>query len=359
MQKSPSWYKQRVQILLKKPQPEQKSKEWFIQRQSVITASEAASCLTLSEEICKIYVESLNIKGFKYDNNKCLSSYDTLEDYIIKKCDAFNGVTVYKDTVFTLWGKKYEEIATRWYRRYYNTGIIEFGLLPHSRIKWLGASPDGITPDGIMLEIKCPYSRKLINGYIPIHYWIQIQVQLEVADLDFCDYLECEIKEISMDEFINNFSKDSGILINNVSKEDNEKGKYIYPPDALNSPEEYLNWGNEIKLLNNDFSPEFIFWRIEKTNLVRVNRYKEWFKNIVKPKLYEVYKTVKKYQEDKELFDNFKEMVYQIKNKQLHEKFENTTCLLLSSEFGSDDETPIETDDEDGFAQSIYFFNED
>ena len=48
------------------------------------------------------------------------------------------------------------------------TSVIEFGCLPHP-IYTIRCFPDGITPDGIMLEIKCPYSRE-IKGYPPI-YW--------------------------------------------------------------------------------------------------------------------------------------------------------------------------------------------
>ena len=45
-------------------------------------------------------------------------------------------------------------------------------------IEYLAASPDGITPDGVMLEIKCPLSRE-IKGIPPIYYWQQMQQQLD------------------------------------------------------------------------------------------------------------------------------------------------------------------------------------
>ena len=44
-----------------------------------------------------------------------------------------------------------------------------------------------------MLEIKCPKSR-IITGFIPEVYRAQIQGQLEVCGLDYCDFLECDIK---------------------------------------------------------------------------------------------------------------------------------------------------------------------
>ena len=92
------------------------------------------------------------------------------------------------------WGIKYEDVAILIYENIYNTTINEFGLMTNEKYINLGASPDGISENGIMLEIKCPYSRK-INGTISAQYYYQIQGQLEVCELDECDFLECEIKD--------------------------------------------------------------------------------------------------------------------------------------------------------------------
>jgi hypothetical protein len=51
--------------------------------------------------------------------------------------------------------------------------------LLHPTVAHLGASPDGITPYGVMVEIKCPYSKTLKD--IPEEYWAQMQGQLEVT----------------------------------------------------------------------------------------------------------------------------------------------------------------------------------
>ena len=47
---------------------------------------------------------------------------------------------------------------------------------------------------GRMLEIKNPFSR-VINGIPKDEYWIQMQMQLEVCDLDCCDFLETKFTE--------------------------------------------------------------------------------------------------------------------------------------------------------------------
>ena len=45
--------------------------------------------------------------------------------------------------------------------------------------------------NGRMLEIKCPYSR-VINGIVPDNYEVQMQIQLEVCDLEICDFCKLE-----------------------------------------------------------------------------------------------------------------------------------------------------------------------
>jgi hypothetical protein len=323
----------RVKVLRKKPQPIQRSISWYKARNTRITASEAACCLTLSEELCKIYVDEFNIKKFKYKPEHCMSHYDNKIDYIINKCRTFYGENLFKDSIYTLHGKKYEEIATRLYRRQYNTEVWEFGLLPHSRLNWLAASPDGITPDGIMLEIKCPYSRKIEEGVPPIWYWAQMEIQLEVADLDECHFLECEIKELENESsFISQTiegKQDKGILLNKVNEPDNSETKYIYPPDNLYLVNEYIIWANntiqEYKEQNIQVEPIYFF--INKWFIVNVKRHKEWFLK-AKPYLKQTIDQIRKLQNDKQLFLDYKESIYKLRNKEYLERYNNTVCLI-------------------------------
>ena len=192
--------RKRVKQLQKKPQPEQRTPEWFTQRQTKVTASEAASCLFKSEKVCNNYIQAFGLTNFKLNENAPVNPYETREEYIIKKCTGFYGEQVFRDTPHTLWGKKYEEVATRLYRKLHKTNVIEFGLLNHSRLKWLAASPDGITEDGIMLEIKCPKSRKIDPQAPTLYYYIQMQIQLECANLEQCDFLECELMECTTEQ---------------------------------------------------------------------------------------------------------------------------------------------------------------
>jgi hypothetical protein len=52
---------------------------------------------------------------------------------------------------------------------------------------------------GRLVEIKCPFSRK-VGGEIPFEYWVQMQIQMECADIDECEYVEAEILSARADK---------------------------------------------------------------------------------------------------------------------------------------------------------------
>jgi hypothetical protein len=68
--------------------------------------------------------------------------------------------------------------------------VLSFGLLIHPEYSWLGGSPDGITTDGILLEVKCPLRRKIIHGEVPHHYLSQVLLNLEICDLELAHFIE-------------------------------------------------------------------------------------------------------------------------------------------------------------------------
>jgi len=308
------WYQKRVQTLRSKPQPEQKSKEWFHIRNTLITASEAASCLTLSKKVCENYVKAFNITNFKYNETKCANVYENKTDYIIKKCKAFNGEQVFFDNIYTLWGKKYEEVAVNLYKKLKNTQVYEFGLLKHPRLNWLGASPDGITENGVMLEIKCPYSRKINDTIPPFHYYVQVQIQLEVGMLDEADFLECEIKEYNSFE---EYQDDISDVLKGIVLELND-GSFIY--QSCNK-DPFL-WANDQIILLNE-SVNIYYYYISKYNIINIKRDPDWFEN-VKLDLKKVYDEVRQYQTNPEMLQN----LLNIKNKKHIDNINNSICSI-------------------------------
>lgn len=141
--------------LLSIPQYEQRSDEWFKQRENKLTSSDVDSVL---------------------GNNK-YSSYD---EVLFKKCGIRKP---FVGNEATRHGQKYEDEAIELYCKKYNKKTFNFGLLPHPKIDFLAGSPDDITYDGIVIEVKCPLRRKIVLGEIPIHYQAQIRMNMEICSL--------------------------------------------------------------------------------------------------------------------------------------------------------------------------------
>ena len=87
----------------------------------------------------------------------------------------------------------------------------DFGCIPHKEFKNIGASPDGINTDpkssryGRMVEVKNRFSESVpITGIPKEEYWIQMQLQMNVCELNECDFLETRFKQYdNYQDFIN------------------------------------------------------------------------------------------------------------------------------------------------------------
>ena len=259
-------YKKQLKEINKIPIIVQRSDEWFNTRKNLITASDMAQALN---------------KG-KFGNQK---------DFLTKKINNLlnnNNKYVQSDNIALVWGVKYEEVANMIYMRRNDIKVYEYGLIKHPTISCFGASPDGISELGVMLEIKCPF-RRVINGTIPEQYWMQIQGQLEVCDLEECDYLECKISEYKSEkEFLDDTNED-----NILTKDLNEKGiifdykknnetKYIYSKLDMTT-EELLEWKRDT-IVEFDISVDYniTYWRLDKYLCNRVYRDKEFFEDNIK-----------------------------------------------------------------------------
>lgn len=86
-------------------------------------------------------------------------------------------------------GTLLEPIARDMYDARYNKKSHEIGLVQHPDYPWLGGSADGITECGRLIEIKCPMTRK-IEDKVPKHYIAQIQLNMEILNLDECDFIQ-------------------------------------------------------------------------------------------------------------------------------------------------------------------------
>ena len=253
--------------------PEQRSKEWFEMRDKMLTASSLADALG---------------KGH-FKNRETLLIEKTSKEPPKRFGNAI-----------TEWGVKYEQVATTFYEKVNNLTIVEFGLIPHPKLKVFGASPDGIcdidSPEdyiGRMLEIKCPPKRQFTEE-VPDHYWMQMQGQLESCDLEECDFLQVKLKEYETTEDYNEDKyEEDGVLIEGVTSDnlpkgllltfiytDNGETKYHYEYcEFYKSYEELKEWSfNTISNYDKNYDTvQENWWKINHYECTLVGRDRQWW----------------------------------------------------------------------------------
>ena len=284
----------KIQALRDIPQPVQRTDAWYQFRWNLITASNAW---------------------------KAFESQPAINQLIYEKCQPLKVVNDEEEDIKMVntntplhWGQKYEPLTVMMYEHDFKTKVEDFGCIQHPKYKFIGASPDGIIVNkeseryGRMLEIKNVVSRD-INGIPKKEYWIQMQLQMEVCDLDECDFLETKFTEYPdeqsfiNDTKINDLKQELCISLDNKTKGiilyfHTKEGKpfYKYKPIDITSEQDIKLW-EETELEKYESAPynytflKFIYWKLEKLSCVLVLRNKEWFKNNV-GQLEKVWKTI-------------------------------------------------------------------
>ena len=259
----------KIDKIKNKPQPEQRTNEWYWFRYNLITASNA-------------------YKIFGSDAKR--------NEIICEKCAEFSTESYKSNNIDTNmhWGVRYEPVSIMYYEYVYDTKVDDFGCIQHDNYKFLGASPDGINTKedsklyGRMLEIKNPKTR-IITGIPKDEYWIQMQLQMEVCDLNYCDFLETKFIEYEdREEFYNdgnfnltNDGKYKGIILHFM-----KNGSHLYEYQPFQCLEEEFNtWEEEImnKKENEGYDwVQNIYWKLDHISCVLVLRNKIWFSNAIK-----------------------------------------------------------------------------
>lgn len=279
-----------VEDLKKLPYVEQHSKEWFEGRQTCFSATAIASLLNMSD-----YQQAIEI--------------------IMDKTGYYQFTT--NENCYH--GTKYEEVASMIYCLRNNVSVYEFGLIKHKNYDFIGASPDRIVSEykynkinktnliGRMIEIKVPPKRKIkvneseiYDCVCPKNYWTQVQTQLEVCDLDETDFWQLNITEYkTKQDYLNDTrteyfrTKDNmekGMLIQLIKREFSNnitdeiiysRSKFMYPPKIEMSFVEYNNWlVEQLQKIPNDYVfDRIIYWRINETKCVTIQRDRQWFNN--------------------------------------------------------------------------------
>ena len=281
-------YKQ-IADLKKIPQPEQRTPEWYKFRENRLTASDLGTVIGVNP-------------------------YQNLKSVLSKKV----GIeTPFYTNQAMLHGIKFEDVAIKIYEYRNKVNVYEYGCIPHPEIECFGASPDGICDYnsenqnfvGRMLEIKCP-SKRPITGFIPEYYLAQVQGQLEVCDLEYCDFLECRLTEyMSKEDYysdlcdykdINTYRKnglEKGVLIEayDIKK---SKATFFYCPLGY-CKEQIDKWESDIidKILedNNMEYQKTTYWKLDFYNELLIKRDIDWWNNIASPQIYNFWELVKEH----------------------------------------------------------------
>jgi putative phage-type endonuclease len=255
-----------VDYLKSCPQPEQRTDAWYKFRKNHLTGSNSWKIFSTESSRNQLYYEKLE---------------PTVSNPPVQNLN---------DAAPMNWGHKYESVTLQLYE-YYNDVVVEdFGCIEHKNIKYLAASPDGIVTSeknkGRMIEIKNPTTRE-ITQTPKMEYYIQMQLQMEVCDLNECDFVETKFAEYdSYKDFVNDKYKiEKGVII--VLIKDNLDLVYEYSPlfsnkfkdidDFTNNVFEKYNFKDD-KLHHGRYKWfKNIYWYLNEYSCVYVPRNKPWF----------------------------------------------------------------------------------
>ena len=263
----------------KKEQPEQLTDEWYEFRRNGLSAS---------------------------DIWKALDSQSSKNNLIYGKCKPLKirRWTNIKSPLHT--GHRYEPLSIMHYEFDNKTKIGDFGCMSSDKYPFLRASPDGINIDsdsklyGRLLEVKNPTTR-VLDGKPKKEYWIQMQLQMEVWNIEECDFLETVFKQYnSEEEFYNDRGKSGYVFTRNEKNQrkgiiiqfyNGSEPVYKYPPVDC-SKKKFDIWYNTILEENMDLTwVDNIYWYLEDYSCILVPRNKKWF-NMVYPDLKQVWNTI-------------------------------------------------------------------
>ena len=269
------YVEEQIALLKSKPQPAQRTKEWYEFRHNLITASNAYKAFDSQSTQNQLIYE------------KCQPNPGSNEDSETKVIQ----VQMVNVNSSLHHGQKYEPLSVMIYEDTYKTKVDDFGCIQHEKYAFLGASPDGINVDrdslryGRMLEIKNIVNRE-IDGIPKKEYWIQMQLQMEVCDLDECDFLETKFTEYENADgyWSDTIDKRKGVIAYFHTKDG--KPFYKYMPFAIVSFDEVNSWQEQMIDLYQSSQYNYVwmkdyYWKLDIVSCVLVCRNRQWFKDNV------------------------------------------------------------------------------
>jgi putative phage-type endonuclease len=261
------------------PNPEQRTQAWYDSRYNLLTASNLWKAL-----------------GSDAQKNSLI--YEKCRPYtqFVEECSRHGNLSA--DNAMS-WGQKYEHVSLQLYEERTKSRVQQYGCIVHKDHAFLGASPDGVVCEGPnigrMVEIKNIVNREITG--IPLeHYWIQMQIQMEVCDLDECDFVETRIKEYTFDDsFYISQNPDKGIVLRFVQRQtlddlcNTGPNKvyldpfYSYSPLGIKDRAEGEAWIQEQRAIHTTkyVVSNVSYWYLDQYSCVLVKRNREWFQAIL------------------------------------------------------------------------------
>lgn len=205
-------------------------------------------------------------------------------------------------------GHKYEPLSILLYEYLFKTRVQGYGCIIHPRYSFIGASPDGINVDpessryGRMVEIKNIVNRD-ITGVPKEEYWIQMQLQMEVCDLDTCDFIETRFQEYASEEecYEDMEAREyRGVMLYFLRTSSNgaQESNYIYSPFTMQPVAEnrvqvnkwILDQKRECSMQGYHLYGQQ-YWYLDEFSCLLVRRNRTWFEAAV-PKIEELWQII-------------------------------------------------------------------
>ena len=248
-----------VESIKKRPQIEQRTEEWYANFSHVLTASEFSNLFASPK------------KWSDFVMAKARPSRDDRPRRLAQPTDEMTPIA---------WGIRFEPVVKQILEFKDRSRIYESGRLRHPTNPFLAASPDGIIESaanpkqvGRLVEIKCPYSRT-IGGEVPFEYWIQMQIQMEVTDIDECEYVEVDIvsarPKVEVVDLSGCSMKGTMYLLKQIVDEDAPfEYKYVYGDIG----------STQIPSVDGYETQECIAWGLKRMHRKIVHRDRAWFES--------------------------------------------------------------------------------
>lgn len=246
-----------LEELLQRKQTEQRTSEWYAQMATILSASELGSLFASPRQRAKLVVSKTQ-------------PYQVRSQYLAVPSDRMSAFD---------WGIRFEPVVKHLYEHKYDAIVKELGRMTHPIDPRCSASPDGLVYQcaqrerrGRLIEIKCPVTRE-VDDVIPKDYYTQMQMQLHVTGLSYCDYVEAVFSSVYNDSPPREGPELYHGKIALIQYPEVTNGQpYYYQYSPINCGEEWtanIQDGEEVI--------EIIPWRLLQWNEQLVKRSEEWW----------------------------------------------------------------------------------